>query len=142
MKSKHAGEFWVGSFEKMGDPVQGTLASAPFRVTQRYAAFLIGGGPTDARGGNARGGNAHGFDASSLARSVLGRTAAAAEPFCVIKHSITRYRITLEAFRVGGTITGRNDSPQSRWLNRRQMARLPFTSAHRKILERLRAQDS
>jgi putative membrane-bound dehydrogenase-like protein len=48
MKSEHAGEFWVGSYERKGDAPQGTLTSAPFRVTHRYAAFLIGGGPTDA----------------------------------------------------------------------------------------------
>ncbi|MGE5191120.1 MAG: PVC-type heme-binding CxxCH protein, partial [Deltaproteobacteria bacterium] len=48
MKSEHAGQFWVGTYERKGDASQGTLTSAPFRVTDRYAAFLIGGGPTDA----------------------------------------------------------------------------------------------
>src|SRR5579863_9117644 len=47
MKSEHAGEFWIGTFERKGDAPQGTLTSAPFLVTHRYAAFLIGGGPTD-----------------------------------------------------------------------------------------------
>ena len=32
MQSEHAGDFWVGSFERKGDPPQGTLTSAPFRV--------------------------------------------------------------------------------------------------------------
>ena len=48
MKSEHAGQFWVGTYERNGDPAQGTLTSVPFLVTHRYAAFLIGGGPTDA----------------------------------------------------------------------------------------------
>jgi len=80
----------------------------------------------------------NGFDAKRLALTVLGMNPKAAAPFCVIKHSITRYRITLEAFRVSGTIPRRNGSPQSRWVHDSQMNRLPFASAHRKILERLR----
>src|SRR5579872_1190806 len=48
MRSEHAGEFWIGTYERQGDAPQGTLTSAPFKVTHRYAAFLIGGGPTDA----------------------------------------------------------------------------------------------
>lgn len=48
MKSEHAGQFWIGTYERQGDPPQGTLTSLPFLVTHRYAAFLIGGGPTDA----------------------------------------------------------------------------------------------
>jgi A/G-specific adenine glycosylase len=58
---------------------------------------------------------------------------AAIKPLCSVKHSITRYRITLEAFRVhlGGTssttITGV-------WKTPAQMQALAFTSAHKKIL--------
>ena len=48
MRSEHAGNFWIGSFERTGDEPQGTLASAPFKVTHKFAAFLIGGGATDA----------------------------------------------------------------------------------------------
>lgn len=44
MKSEHAGSYWVGTYEIGGDTVQGTLTSAPFKVTHPYAAFLIGGG--------------------------------------------------------------------------------------------------
>jgi len=84
----------------------------------------------------------NGFDAKRLALTVLGMNPKAAAPFCVIKHSITRYRITVEAFRVSGTIPRRNGSPQSRWMHGSQMHRLPFASAHRKILDRLRSQSS
>jgi putative membrane-bound dehydrogenase-like protein len=45
MKSGHQGQYWIGSYEIAGDPPQGTLSSAPFKVTHRWAAFLVGGGP-------------------------------------------------------------------------------------------------
>src|SRR5262249_47067422 len=48
MKSEHAGEFWVGTYDRRGDPESGSLASAPFTVKHRWEAFLRGGGPTDA----------------------------------------------------------------------------------------------
>lgn len=44
MKSQHAGEYWVGSFERDGDAPQGTLTSAPFVVSQRWGSFLFNGG--------------------------------------------------------------------------------------------------
>ena len=45
MRSGHAGDFWVGTYETGGgDGPRGTLTSAPFAVTHPYAAFLIGGG--------------------------------------------------------------------------------------------------
>jgi len=53
-------------------------------------------------------------------------------PLVTIKHSITRYRITLEAFRV---TAGRSDLGKSgaQWKSPAQMQALAFTSAHRKI---------
>ena len=44
MRSGHAGEYWIGTFERDGDPPTGTLTSVPFRVTHPYASFLVGGG--------------------------------------------------------------------------------------------------
>ncbi len=45
MKSQHQGEYWVGSYESAGsDQPQGTLTSAPFKVSHGWASFLIGGG--------------------------------------------------------------------------------------------------
>ena len=38
------GDFWIGGYEILEDTPQGTLTSAPFKVTQPYAAFLLGGG--------------------------------------------------------------------------------------------------
>ena len=43
--SKHQGEFWIGGFEVAGDKPTGTLTSAPFKVTHRWASFRIAGGP-------------------------------------------------------------------------------------------------
>jgi putative membrane-bound dehydrogenase-like protein len=44
MSSNHAGDYWLGGFEKVGDEGTGTLTSATFTVTHPYASFLIGGG--------------------------------------------------------------------------------------------------
>src|SRR6267142_5950460 len=44
MRSAHQGNYWIGPFEIAGDKPQGTLTSLPFKITQPYAAFLVGGG--------------------------------------------------------------------------------------------------
>jgi A/G-specific adenine glycosylase len=54
-----------------------------------------------------------------------------ARPICTVKHSITRYRITLEAFAVQSKRTPR--VPGGVWLPHARLDSLPFTSAHRKI---------
>lgn len=43
-RSAHAGQFWIGGYEKLGDNVIGTLTSEPFKATHPYATFLIAGG--------------------------------------------------------------------------------------------------
>jgi hypothetical protein len=48
MPSNHQGEYWIGGYELHQDRPQGTLTSAAFRVTHRWAAFLVGGGPMKA----------------------------------------------------------------------------------------------
>jgi A/G-specific adenine glycosylase len=57
-------------------------------------------------------------------------------PFATVKHSITRYRISLEA-----CVTMIHGKPPvleaARWLSFAGMKRLPFTSAHRKVLQAL-----
>ena len=52
-----------------------------------------------------------------------------ARPICRIRHSITRYRILLEAYTAQAT----GKTPGA-WKTIPQLNRLPFTSAHRKIL--------
>jgi hypothetical protein len=59
----------------------------------------------------------------------------------MIKHSITRYRISLEAYLVTATKGVRATTP-SRWLTIEELDALAFTSAHRKILTALRHKTS
>ena len=71
-------------------------------------------------------------------------------PLCTVKHSITRYRITLEAFHVhfGGASSARSHNNMVRrgippsekngvWLTPVQLRKLAFTAAHRRILRHL-----
>jgi len=53
---------------------------------------------------------------------------------CTIKHSITRYRITVEAFEAEAVGPSSSTTRQGRWLTLSEMQKLAFTSAHRKIL--------
>ncbi len=48
MRSDHKGEYWIGGFEKLGDGATGTLTSVPFKVSQPFATFLLGGGSSTA----------------------------------------------------------------------------------------------
>jgi A/G-specific adenine glycosylase len=71
------------------------------------------------------------------------------KPLYTIKHSITRYRITLEAWHavVGRSSAARPKNPGRRgtppselngvWLRPAQLSKLAFPAAHRKILDRL-----
>jgi len=46
MTSGHVGRYWIGTYEKgLGDEATGTLTSKPFRLTHRWAAFLVAAGP-------------------------------------------------------------------------------------------------
>ncbi len=47
MRSGHAGDYWIGGFERLNDAGTGTLTSLPFVVSQPYATFLTNGGDTD-----------------------------------------------------------------------------------------------
>ncbi len=88
-------------------------------------------------------------------RQMLGPEPARLEPLCTIRHSITRYRITLDAFVVeasrgdlGANPSGRgrrrrnaarrSSTPrglEGRWLSLRALGPLAFASAHKKLLE-------
>jgi A/G-specific adenine glycosylase len=96
------------------------------------------------------------------ARKVFGRDRARLEPLCVVRHSITRYRMTLEAFVAQGSCGeggGGSSGPrprraesalgpgaarrlEGRWLSPRQLARRPFASAHRRVLEAWNSRNS
>jgi len=70
---------------------------------------------------------------ATAAAAVLGFAPHDLSSLVTVKHSITRYRITLEAFRVN---PGRARFPKSGavWKTPAQMRPLAFTSAHRRIL--------
>jgi putative membrane-bound dehydrogenase-like protein len=44
MQSGHQGEYWIGSYELVGDAPQGTLTSAAFTINQPWASFMVAGG--------------------------------------------------------------------------------------------------
>ncbi len=60
-----------------------------------------------------------------------------ARPFCTIKHSITRYRITLEAFVADAVSAKKCVNGDGRWLTLTELKKLSFPSAHKKILASL-----
>jgi A/G-specific adenine glycosylase len=83
---------------------------------------------------------------ANAAMQTLGFTPKKLTSLCTVKHSITRYRITLEAWRVkfGRASSarphnkmGRRGTPPSEnngvWLTPVQMGRLAFTAAHKKL---------
>jgi len=79
--------------------------------------------------------NVEAFDrpAHKALQGLFGIGALALEPLITIRHSITRYRITLEAFRLTGRKTGFVAAKDGRWVSREELQQLPFPSAHRKI---------
>jgi A/G-specific adenine glycosylase len=76
-------------------------------------------------------------DLEQAARRVLKVRPRRLEPLCTVKHSITRYRITLEAYRVVSDHGTKISAGNGRWLDRKQLGLLAFTSAHGRILRRL-----
>jgi A/G-specific adenine glycosylase len=88
--------------------------------------------------------------AANAAMEALGFAPKELTPLCTVKHSITRYRITLEALRVhfggasytsphpkramSGTRRARPSEKNGVWLPLTKLDSLAFTSAHRKIL--------
>ena len=73
-------------------------------------------------------------DLEKAARQALGMPVAELAPLGTIKHSITRYHITLQAFRAGVNGGPHRPGAGARWLTRSQLRPLPFTSAHKKLL--------
>ena len=85
-------------------------------------------------------------DAKEIFDSAFNFKAAKFQPLCTVKHSITRYRITLESFHVslGGTSphseknkSGTRGTRPSEiigvWKTPAQMRQLAFTAAHKKL---------
>jgi A/G-specific adenine glycosylase len=82
---------------------------------------------------------------AASAHEVLGFAPKNLELLCTIKHSITRYRITVEAFRakVPTSATNRLKAELlTRWLSLSELHKLSFPSAHKKILKSLSLGDA
>ena len=74
---------------------------------------------------------------SDAAAQLFGARVRKLEPLTTIRHSITRYRISVEASLT--TLADRGPSrKRANWLSLAELDRLPFTSAHRKLLDTLR----
>jgi A/G-specific adenine glycosylase len=73
-------------------------------------------------------------DLNKVAKTSLGFSPESLEKFHTIKHTITRFRITLDVFR--GSANGRAShfGNRSQWLNARELRGLPFSGAHKRIL--------
>jgi A/G-specific adenine glycosylase len=74
-------------------------------------------------------------DAATLFKNLFGCKPPQLEKLCTIKHSITRYRITLEAHRVRLKLRPRKLTGD--WLTPAKFECLAFTSAHKRIIRRL-----
>jgi len=70
--------------------------------------------------------------AKAAAAQVFGFAPAGLTPLCTVKHAITRYRITLEAYLA--TLDELPARPGGHWQTPAQLQALAFTSAHRKIV--------
>ena len=79
----------------------------------------------------------NGSSGLEAARSLFGAAKLRLEPLCTIKHSITRYRLTLNVLRLAAERRPRVRFGHARWLRPARLRRLPFASAHKQILERL-----
>ena len=139
--ARHCVAFREGRVGELPRPKQRTAVTARrfvAFVVERQSRFLVrqrGAGVVNAHlwefpnwEGDAR------SSASGLARKHLGTNAGRLEEFCQVKHSITRYRITTEAYRLH--LEERNEDWANLpgvWRTQAQLRKLPFTSAHRRI---------
>jgi hypothetical protein len=67
----------------------------------------------------------------TIFKNLFGAVASKTEPLCTVKHSITRYRITLEAHWL--RLTLRSKRMEGIWQTPAQLRSLAFSSAHKKL---------
>ena len=70
------------------------------------------------------------------ASKLLGKKILSIKPLGVIRHSITRYRITLEIFWAKLPSQRVTPGPRHRWCTRSDLQQLAFSRAHRRIIDR------
>ena len=81
----------------------------------------------------------NGLTLAELARKHLGLDLAGARTLTAIRHTITRYRITMEVFRCPAP---RKRIAAGKWLTLQELKKLPFPSAHRKVLDVIAREDA
>lgn len=79
------------------------------------------------------GGNLNGADVATLARSILKVRPGGMSHLLTVKHSITRFRITLDAWELHFNNGRLPVLPAGAWVTRTELDRLALPSAHRKI---------
>jgi len=91
--------------------------------------------------------NGEPVNTSAVVKELFGFTPQNVKSLCTIKHSITRYRITVEAYQVGApssrsartkitsNLPSRSSALQERWLPLSELHKLSFPSAHKRILK-------
>jgi A/G-specific adenine glycosylase len=70
-------------------------------------------------------------DAQDVFKSEFGFVPLKFSPLCTLKHSITRYRITLEAYAI--LLDNKTNKVEGSWKTHAQMQLLAFTAAHKKL---------
>jgi A/G-specific adenine glycosylase len=78
----------------------------------------------------------------NLAPLIVPFKLAARVPFLSLRHSITRYRILLEAFRAELPAGLGFANAQAAWKSVAEIKKLPFTSAHRRVLRKAAGEPS
>jgi A/G-specific adenine glycosylase len=83
--------------------------------------------------------NGEPVDTAAAVKELFGFTPKDVKSLCTIKHSITRYRITVEAFHAvaAATPSRLKAGLQTKWLALSELHKLSFPSAHKKILKSL-----
>ena len=76
-------------------------------------------------------------EAQQLAQVHLGFEPKALEPLCTLRHTITRYRITLQVFE--GSLPAGRKARDAQWRTLAQLHQLPFPSAHKRVVRLLTA---
>lgn len=71
----------------------------------------------------------------AAARHLLGPVRMDLKKLCAIRHSITRYRIVVEVFGVADGEMLQLPADSGQWLKPSRLVRLPFPSAHKRILQ-------
>ena len=135
------------------DAIPNLQRAAP-ATARRFVAFVVrSGGKVLVRQRPAGVVNAHlwefpnaeqlnGATVPAIARDALGFAPERFSQLCTINHTITRYRITLDVFSITARAGGRVSAATGEWHPVRALERLAFSSAHRKIAERLEFPDS